>query len=466
MSDIVKEILRVISSSLQIPTIIILILLILLTILMLGSFVAEIFTERKSLKLNIPGLVDQLQGKNSTEMKEAIEASGLLNRQKESAMELINRTSYNDDTREALARQLISDEDLRYNKIVKITDLVARVAPMFGLMGTLIPLGPGLIALGQGDTSTLSSSLLIAFDTTVAGLISGAISYVISGIRKNWYEEYMIGLETVMETILDVQSDERTSVEGKLRQGGPIDGKAPTQPRAEAPKEKEEVKEKGGLFKLPGSKSKKSNEKGAETQQMKPVAPQPQAQAGGAAQVTPGMTAGQPAPRPQVPPVQAAPHEAFAEYAPQELKAEDVISDLGDLAATPRAQQPRPQAQPQQPKPQVQPQQPRPQAQPQQPRPQAQPQQPRPQVQPQQVSPRRETLTQPVQPHATNVDPTQMSRATQTQTHTPEPNSKMEHTMVQRSFQEEVRAAEQAMLAAQRQAEGEVRQVLRRPEGQ
>jgi biopolymer transport protein ExbB/TolQ len=77
---------------------------------------------------------------------------------------------------------------------------------MFGLMGTLIPLGPGLIALAQGDTKTLSDSLLIAFDTTVAGLISAAISFVISGIRKGWYEQYMTGLETIMETILEEQA--------------------------------------------------------------------------------------------------------------------------------------------------------------------------------------------------------------------------------------------------------------------
>lgn len=209
MSEVVKGILRAISSGLQIPTIIILILLILLTILMLGSFFAELFTERKSLKLNIPKLVDQLQGKSTAEMKEVITSSSLLTRQKAATQELISRVSYPDDTREALARQLIADEESRYNKIVKITDLTARVAPMFGLMGTLIPLGPGLIALGQGDTKTLSDSLLIAFDTTVAGLISGAISYVVSGFRKGWYEEYMIGLETIMETILDVQNGER-----------------------------------------------------------------------------------------------------------------------------------------------------------------------------------------------------------------------------------------------------------------
>ena len=81
---------------------------------------------------------------------------------------------------------------------------------MFGLMGTLIPLGPGLIALGQGDTKTLSSSLLIAFDTTVAGLISAAVSYIISSVRNRWYEEYMVNLETVMECILEEQNGEIT----------------------------------------------------------------------------------------------------------------------------------------------------------------------------------------------------------------------------------------------------------------
>ena len=209
MAEVVKGILRAVSSALQVPTIIILILLILLTIFMLGSIVAEFVTERRALKLNVPKLVDQLQGKTTAEMKDVIAASSLLTRQKAAIQELISRVTYPDDTREALARQLIADEEARYAKIVKITDLTARVAPMFGLMGTLIPLGPGLMALGQGDAGTLASSLLIAFDTTVAGLISGAVSYVISGIRKGWYEEYMIGLETIMETVLDVQTTER-----------------------------------------------------------------------------------------------------------------------------------------------------------------------------------------------------------------------------------------------------------------
>ena len=205
MSDIVKDILRIISSSLQIPTIIILIILIIITIIMIGSIIAEYISERRLLKGSITTLIDDLQGKSTEEMRKIIYAAGLLRRQKAAVIQLIDRSAYPANTREALARQLIADEENRYAKITRVTDLIARIAPMFGLMGTLIPLGPGLIALAQGDTKTLSDSLLIAFDTTVAGLISAAISFVISGIRKGWYEQYMTGLETIMETVLEEQ---------------------------------------------------------------------------------------------------------------------------------------------------------------------------------------------------------------------------------------------------------------------
>ena len=216
-SEAIKDILRAVCSALQIPTIIILILLILLIIIILGSFFAELFTERRKLKADIPELVDQLQGKNVKDQEQIVLGSGLLKRQKDAVIKLIKRITYPDDTREALARQLIADEESRYARITKITDLIARIAPMFGLMGTLIPLGPGLIALGQGDTKTLSDSLLIAFDTTIAGLVSAAVAFVISGIRKGWYEQYMVGLETVMETILNEQSRERQRAYRKLQ---------------------------------------------------------------------------------------------------------------------------------------------------------------------------------------------------------------------------------------------------------
>ena len=103
----------------------------------------------------------------------------------------------------ALAQQLVAQEEERLEKYTAVTDLIARLGPMFGLLGTLIPLGPGIVALGQGDTQTLAESLGVAFDTTIAGVISAAVSCVISNIRKRWYNEYITLLESTMECILE-----------------------------------------------------------------------------------------------------------------------------------------------------------------------------------------------------------------------------------------------------------------------
>ena len=215
LANVIKDVLRAVTSSLQVPTIIILILLIAAAVFMIGSLIVEIFTDRRRLKANIPRIIDDIQGMNTEELDHYIKRCGLLKRQKYALHQLITREELPDNSREALARELLFEEQSHYEKLTKITDVIARIAPMFGLMGTLIPLGPGLIALGQGDTKTLSESLLIAFDTTVAGLISGAVAFVISAIRKNWYEKYIVSLETVMECILDVQDKERKNQGGQ-----------------------------------------------------------------------------------------------------------------------------------------------------------------------------------------------------------------------------------------------------------
>ena len=107
--------------------------------------------------------------------------------------------------REALAIRLLEQEQDRYDRIVRLSELLARLAPMFGLLGTLIPLGPGIIALGQGDTYTLSTSLLTAFDTTVAGLVAAAFAMVISTVRCGWYREYASILEAVTQMLLETE---------------------------------------------------------------------------------------------------------------------------------------------------------------------------------------------------------------------------------------------------------------------
>lgn len=74
---------------------------------------------------------------------------------------------------------------------------ITRIAPMLGLMGTLIPLGPALQALASGDIARLSSNLVVAFTTTVVGVFLGCAAFSISQLRKGWYERDLSDLEHV-----------------------------------------------------------------------------------------------------------------------------------------------------------------------------------------------------------------------------------------------------------------------------
>jgi biopolymer transport protein ExbB/TolQ len=188
---------------------VILLLLIALTVFMAGSLIAELLTERPRFKARVPSVMEKLKDRQEP-AERAIRESGLLKRHKALFLELLLHKEMTGALREALARRLIFEEQAHYDRITKITDLVARLAPMFGLMGTLIPLGPGIIALGQGDTYTLSKSMLTAFDTTVAGLISAAAAFLVSAIRKGMYENYMVAIETIMESVLEVEETDGT----------------------------------------------------------------------------------------------------------------------------------------------------------------------------------------------------------------------------------------------------------------
>ena len=74
-------------------------------------------------------------------------------------------------------------------------DLLARIPPMLGLMATIIPLGPGLAALGQGNPGELASAVTVAFDATVLGLVAGIGGLVVGKLRRRWYEELLENLE-------------------------------------------------------------------------------------------------------------------------------------------------------------------------------------------------------------------------------------------------------------------------------
>lgn len=213
----IKKVMHIITYGLLIPTIMILFLFMAVTLIEVGSLIVEVTMERRKVKVNIPELVDDFQGKDAKYIMDKIENSSLFKRQKVVLRELAKHSHLPNGSLQALARQLLTKEELHYAKVTSRTDLVARLGPMFGLMATLIPLGPGLIALGQGDTKTLADSLLTAFDATVFGLASAGVAFVISRLRKRWYEDYLSSVEALMECLLEVFDHERGTKEQETK---------------------------------------------------------------------------------------------------------------------------------------------------------------------------------------------------------------------------------------------------------
>lgn len=201
----IGNILRAVAEGMYYPVIIILIIFMLAAVLLLGWLIAEYFTERRHFKAILPNLAEKLR--HSGDPSAIIAESGLLRRQKEALTELCSHPAFSPELREALAVRLLDAEQAHYGRMVHISELLARLAPMFGLLGTLIPLGPGIIALGQGDTFTLSSSMLTAFDTTVAGLLAAAVATVVSQLRKAWYKDYLSMLELLFQCVLDKEKE-------------------------------------------------------------------------------------------------------------------------------------------------------------------------------------------------------------------------------------------------------------------
>jgi len=109
---------------------------------------------------------------------------------------------------EAKLQKHLNDVEYLISKRLEKTRLIARIGPMLGLMGTLIPMGPALIGLSHGDIETLAENLIIAFGTTVVGLLVGAVAYSIAMIRTRWYDRDMDDMEFISEILTGEGHDE------------------------------------------------------------------------------------------------------------------------------------------------------------------------------------------------------------------------------------------------------------------
>lgn len=101
------------------------------------------------------------------------------------------------------SRPLASQEDLELEvlKQIELQRIVSRIAPMLGLVATMIPMGPALIAVSAGNAQGMAESLVVAFSAVIVALLAAAMTYVVQMVRKRWLlEELSAVLDQRMST--------------------------------------------------------------------------------------------------------------------------------------------------------------------------------------------------------------------------------------------------------------------------
>lgn len=208
-SEYLAKILHAASQSLLIPDIVGLLFFLVFAFMELGSFVAEMRRRKVIQPVNLLEVIHDVGGVSLWQMRnlqQVLDSSALNPRQKKLVSDLLAKPGLSPEVRRLVAQDILDREEFRFKQTLDKTDLLAKLGPVFGLMGTLIPLGPGLAALGQGDVRGLSEAVIIAFDTTVVGVAAGAVGALISRVRRRWYEQDLRYLELLLELVVGGES--------------------------------------------------------------------------------------------------------------------------------------------------------------------------------------------------------------------------------------------------------------------
>ena len=213
-----QNIIYLISNTLLVPVMALLVFGVAFSLFELGRFVYEFILRRKH-----PSRIEEIAwifcdekaicGENATgawrksgeELSEAlriIRSKGSSNLVHDFLNDLERLMSIRDERiLKVQIEKLIQDYEEKVAKRIEITRILVRVGPMLGLMGTLIPMGPALLALSQGDVLTLANNLIIAFGTTVLGLLIGGIAYMMTEVRNRWYDRDLSDIAYICEVL-------------------------------------------------------------------------------------------------------------------------------------------------------------------------------------------------------------------------------------------------------------------------
>ena len=196
-----QTILYTISTALLYPVVILLIFLCLWLMVYAGGFMAE-FVKRRRFRAD-RHLADFLEDIKKAEQLPPELAENLPVDVIAYASELSEIVQGDTLFRDEKIEDLNQRKEHSLAREVDKIRLIVRIGPSLGLMGTLIPMGTGLAGLTQGNMAQLSSSLILAFTTTVVGLALGITAHFFSVVKERWVTEDMRHINLITEAMTE-----------------------------------------------------------------------------------------------------------------------------------------------------------------------------------------------------------------------------------------------------------------------
>ena len=78
---------------------------------------------------------------------------------------------------------------------LELVRMVTRITPMLGLIATLIPMGPALIALQENNSYAMSVHLSAAFTAVTISLSAASLTFWVASVKKRWFAEELVYIE-------------------------------------------------------------------------------------------------------------------------------------------------------------------------------------------------------------------------------------------------------------------------------
>jgi biopolymer transport protein ExbB/TolQ len=189
-TDAIAEALARIASSLRVPVLVLALLVLLACALEVGRFAIELLARARAGRGALRKLTRQVLA--NPERAAVLSARAPSSFAREALLEMARATLAG---QEAGIEHALADYELAVQRRLDHTRILVRAGPALGLMGTLIPLAPGLAALGHGEVNTLATDLRTAFAATTVGLLVGTVAFALTLTRTRMYSEDLTALE-------------------------------------------------------------------------------------------------------------------------------------------------------------------------------------------------------------------------------------------------------------------------------